>query len=63
VPTFIPGGGSAQYKCEDNTFVPGGATTRYKCETFVPVGGGGTGREGGLVPVGEGFRSVKSNWD
>jgi hypothetical protein len=36
--TFIPGGGSARYKCEASTFVPSGATTRYKCEAFVPVG-------------------------
>jgi hypothetical protein len=38
VPTFIPGGGSAWYKCEAITFILGGATTRYKCEAFVPGG-------------------------
>jgi hypothetical protein len=38
VATFIPGGGSAQYKCVGLTFVPSGATNRYKCETFVPRG-------------------------
>jgi hypothetical protein len=36
--TFIPGSGSARYKCETNTFVPSGATTRYKSEAFVLVG-------------------------
>jgi hypothetical protein len=29
--TFIPGGGSARYKCVGLTFVPSGVTTLYKC--------------------------------
>jgi hypothetical protein len=39
--TFVPGGGSAWYKCEAGTFVPIGATARYKCEAICtgPCGG------------------------
>jgi hypothetical protein len=38
VPTFVPGGVLARYKCVGLTFVPGGATNRYKCEAFVSGG-------------------------
>jgi hypothetical protein len=38
VPTFVPCGVLARYKCVGLTFVPGGTTNRYKCEAFVPGG-------------------------
>jgi hypothetical protein len=36
--TFVPGGGSTQYKCEASALVPSGATIWYKCEGFVSGG-------------------------